>query len=70
LQPCDALPPARRLYNDLLKKSGYAPSVRPVKKYTDNVTVEMGISLAEIEDLEERQGRMAYRFQFRFVSIW
>ena len=64
------MPDAKRLYDDLLVKAGYNPAVRPVMKYGENVTVEMGVALAEIEDLEERGGRLAYRFQFRFVSIF
>lgn len=48
---CHGNPDAKRLYDDLLKKSGYNKLVRPVYNHTDAVQVKFGLSLAQLNDV-------------------
>ena len=44
-------PEAKRLYDDLLKKSGYNKLIRPVGNNTDTLTVRLGLRLTQIIDV-------------------
>ena len=44
-------PEAKRLYDDLLKKSGYNKLIRPVGNTTDTLTVKLGLRLTQIIDV-------------------
>ena len=49
--PTTASPDAKRLYDDLLKKSGYNKLIRPVGNTTDTLTVKLGLRLTQIIDV-------------------
>ena len=49
--PSVASPDAKRLYDDLLKKSGYNKLIRPVGNTTDTLTVKLGLRLTQIIDV-------------------
>ena len=49
--PSGASPDAKRLYDDLLKKSGYNKLIRPVGNTTDTLTVKLGLRLTQIIDV-------------------
>lgn len=46
-----ASPDAKRLYDDLLRKSGYNKLIRPVGNTTDTLTVKLGLRLTQIIDV-------------------
>ena len=49
--PSGASPDAKRLYDDLLKKSGYNKLIRPVGNTSDTLTVKLGLRLTQIIDV-------------------
>ena len=46
-----ANPDARRLYDDLLRKSGYNKLIRPVSNSSDLLTVKLGLRLSQLIDV-------------------
>ena len=48
---CDGSSDARRLYDDLLKKSGYNKLIRPVQNNSDRLTVKVGLKLSQLIDV-------------------
>ena len=44
-------PEAKRLYDDLLKRSGYNKLIRPVGNTSDTLMVKLGLSLTQIIDV-------------------
>ena len=46
-----ASPDAKRLYDDLLRKSGYNKLIRPVGNTSDTLTVKLGLRLTQIIDV-------------------
>ncbi len=46
-----ASPDAKRLYDDLLRKSTYNKLIRPVGNTSDTLTVKLGIRLTQIIDV-------------------
>ena len=42
---------AKRLYDDLLRKSGYNKLIRPVKNNSDTVDVKLGLRLSQLIDV-------------------
>ena len=44
-------PDAKRLYDDLLRKSGYNKLIRPVGNNTDKLTVKLGLKLSQLIDV-------------------
>lgn len=50
----EASPDARKLYDDLLRKSNYNRLIRPVGNTTDTLTVKLGLRLTQIIDVVSR----------------
>ena len=48
---CLASPDSKRLYDDLLKKSGYNRLIRPVENNSDTLVVKLGLRLTQIIDV-------------------
>lgn len=46
-----ANPDAKRLYDDLLRRSGYNKHIRPVHNLTDKLIVSLGLRLSQLIDL-------------------
>lgn len=46
-----ANPDAKRLYDDLLRRSGYNKHIRPVRNLTDKLIVSLGLRLSQLIDL-------------------
>ena len=46
-----ASPDAKRLYDDLLRRSGYNKLIRPVGNTSDTLTVKLGLRLTQIIDV-------------------
>ena len=42
---------ARRLYDDLLKQSGYNKLIRPVEHNDDTLIVKMGLKMSQLIDV-------------------
>ena len=42
---------ARRLYDDLLKQSGYNKLIRPVEHNDDTLVVKMGLKMSQLIDV-------------------
>jgi len=42
---------AKRLYDDLLRKSGYNQLIRPVINNTDKLIVKLGLKLSQLIDV-------------------
>jgi len=42
---------AKRLYDDLLRKSGYNKLIRPVVNNTDQLIVRLGLRLSQLIDV-------------------
>lgn len=51
LTSCQANDNAKRLYDDLLRNSGYNKLIRPVGNNTDKLVVKLGIRLAQLIDI-------------------
>jgi nicotinic acetylcholine receptor len=51
LSLCSANDNAKRLYDDLLRNSGYNKLIRPVGNATDKLIVKMGIRLSQLIDI-------------------
>lgn len=51
LRSVGANPDAKRLYDDLLRKSGYNKLIRPVGNNTDKLTVKLGLRLSQLIDV-------------------
>ena len=51
MDTCHGNPDAKRLYDDLLKKSGYNKLVRPVGNYSEAVKVKFGLKFAQLNDV-------------------
>ena len=47
-------PDAKRLYDDLLKRSDYNKLIRPVGNTSDRLTVKLGLRLTQIIDVVSR----------------
>merc|ERR1712038_863777 len=67
LHVCTADPNSRKLMFDLFTKSEIDPEVRPVVKHSRNVTVHLGTSLQEVEEIDDSTGQMGYRI---ILSMW
>ena len=52
-----ASPDAKRLYDDLLRKSGYSKLIRPVGNNTDVLLVHLGLRLTQIIDVVSSSSR-------------
>lgn len=52
---CRANENAKRLYDDLLRRSGYNKLIRPVGNNTDKLVVKMGIRLSQLIDIVSRK---------------
>ena len=50
-------PDAKRLYDDLLRKSGYNKLIRPVGNNTDKLTVKLGLRLSQLIDVVSNDDR-------------
>ncbi|GFN80392.1 acetylcholine receptor subunit alpha-like [Plakobranchus ocellatus] len=48
---CDGNDNAKRLYDDLLRRSGYNKLIRPVGNNTDKLIVKLGIRLSQLIDI-------------------
>lgn len=48
---CGANDNAKRLYDDLLRSSGYNKLIRPVGNNTDKLVVKLGIRLSQLIDI-------------------
>ena len=44
-------PDAKRLYNDIMIRSGYNKLIRPVGNNTDKLTVKLGLRLSQLIDV-------------------
>ena len=51
LGPVLASPDAKRLYDDLLRKSGYNKLIRPVSNTSNTLVVKLGLRLTQIIDV-------------------
>nr|AWJ68157.1 putative nicotinic acetylcholine receptor 6 [Hirudo verbana] len=56
-------PDSKRLYDDLLKKSGYNKLIRPVGNNSDTLTVKIGLRLSQIIDVDEKN-------QIMTTNVW
>ncbi|CAH1785823.1 unnamed protein product [Owenia fusiformis] len=61
LQGCVCNPDAKRLYDDLL--SGYNKLVRPVLNNSNTLTVELGLRLSQVIDIDEKN-------QIMTTNVW
>ena len=55
LQLCFGNDNAKRLYDDLLRNSGYNKLIRPVENNTETLYVKLGIRLSQLIDIVSRQ---------------
>ncbi|XP_074651902.1 acetylcholine receptor subunit alpha-like [Tubulanus polymorphus] len=62
-QECLCNPDAKRLYNDLLKKSGYNKLIRPVGNNSDTLTVFLSMQLSQLIDVDEKN-------QIMTTNVW
>ncbi|XP_059160025.1 acetylcholine receptor subunit alpha-like isoform X2 [Physella acuta] len=60
---CHANENAKRLYDDLLRRSGYNKLIRPVGNNTDKLVVKMGIRLSQLIDIDEKN-------QIMTTNVW
>ncbi|XP_025077297.1 acetylcholine receptor subunit alpha-like isoform X2 [Pomacea canaliculata] len=63
LTSCQANDNAKRLYDDLLRNSGYNKLIRPVGNNTDKLVVKLGIRLAQLIDIDEKN-------QIMTTNVW
>ncbi|CAH1797211.1 unnamed protein product [Owenia fusiformis] len=63
VQGCYGNPDAKRLYDDLLKKSGYNKLIRPVLNNSNTLTVELGLRLSQVIDIDEKN-------QIMTTNVW
>ena len=54
LAASEASPDAKRLYDDLLRKSGYNKLIRPVSNTSNTLVVKLGLRLTQIIDVVSR----------------
>ncbi len=59
---------AKRLYDDLMRKSGYNPLIRPVGNSTAKLTVKLGLKLSQLIDVVRRQLIYQTEFVCQFFS--
>ncbi|XP_041369292.1 acetylcholine receptor subunit alpha-L1-like isoform X1 [Gigantopelta aegis] len=60
---CDANEDAKRLYDDLLRKSGYNKLVRPVANNSEKLTIKLGMRLSQLIDMDEKN-------QVMTTNVW
>ncbi|XP_012934701.1 nicotinic acetylcholine receptor alpha 1 subunit isoform X1 [Aplysia californica] len=60
---CEANDNAKRLYDDLLRRSGYNKLIRPVGNNTDKLVVKLGIRLSQLIDIDEKN-------QIMTTNVW
>ncbi|BFZ02075.1 hypothetical protein BsWGS_05114 [Bradybaena similaris] len=60
---CGANDNAKRLYDDLLIRSGYNKLIRPVGNNTDKLVVKLGIRLSQLIDIDEKN-------QIMTTNVW
>ncbi|ELU04364.1 hypothetical protein CAPTEDRAFT_103955 [Capitella teleta] len=60
---------AKRLYDDLLLKSGYNKLNRPVLNYTEAVKVKFGLKLSALNDVDEKNEIMTTTMWLMIVSL-
>ncbi|CAH1797210.1 unnamed protein product [Owenia fusiformis] len=60
---CYGNPDAKRLYDDLLRKSGYNKLIRPVSNNSDKLTVRLGLRLSQLIDVDEKN-------QIMTTNVW
>ncbi|KAK2150409.1 hypothetical protein LSH36_406g02018 [Paralvinella palmiformis] len=58
-----ASPDAKRLYDDLLRQSGYNKLIRPVGNTSDTLIVRLGLRLTQIIDVDEKN-------QIMTTNVW
>ncbi|CAH1801765.1 unnamed protein product [Owenia fusiformis] len=63
VQGCVGNPDAKRLYDDLLRKSGYNKLIRPVLNNSNTLTVELGLRLSQVIDVDEKN-------QIMTTNVW
>lgn len=63
LSLCSANDNAKRLYDDLLRNSGYNKLIRPVGNATDKLIVKLGIRLSQLIDIDEKN-------QIMTTNVW
>lgn len=63
LAVCHANDNAKRLYDDLLRNSGYNKLIRPVGNNTDKLIVKLGIRLSQLIDIDEKN-------QIMTTNVW
>jgi len=59
----DSNPDAKRLYDNLLRRSGYNKLIRPVGNNTDKLTVRLGLRLSQLIDVDEKN-------QIMTTNVW
>ncbi|KAK7115593.1 acetylcholine receptor subunit alpha-like isoform X2 [Littorina saxatilis] len=60
---CGANDNAKRLYDDLLRNSGYNKLIRPVGNSSDTLIVKLGIRLSQLIDIDEKN-------QIMTTNVW
>uniref|UniRef100_A0A0B6YJM9 Uncharacterized protein n=2 Tax=Arion vulgaris TaxID=1028688 RepID=A0A0B6YJM9_9EUPU len=60
---CEASDNAKRLYDDLLRRSGYNKLIRPVGNNSDRLVVRLGIRLSQLIDIDEKN-------QIMTTNVW
>ncbi|XP_064648324.1 acetylcholine receptor subunit alpha-like isoform X2 [Lineus longissimus] len=60
---CLGNPDAKRLYDNLLKTSGYNKLIRPVGNNSDTLTVFLGLKLSQLIDVDEKN-------QIMTTNVW
>ncbi|XP_013406864.1 acetylcholine receptor subunit alpha-like 1 [Lingula anatina] len=60
---CEGTADAKRLYDDLLYKSGYNKLIRPVGNNSDKLTVKLGLRLTQLIDVDEKN-------QIMTTNVW
>ncbi|XP_074650170.1 acetylcholine receptor subunit alpha-like isoform X2 [Tubulanus polymorphus] len=60
---CHCNPHAKRLYDDLLKSSGYNKLIRPVGNNTDKLTVYLNLKISQLIDVDEKN-------QIMTTNVW
>ncbi|CAH1797208.1 unnamed protein product [Owenia fusiformis] len=56
-----------RLVEDLFKKQGYNPLIRPVKNLSDNVTVKLGLAISQVINVDEKNQIMKSNVWLRML---
>ncbi|XP_048255854.1 acetylcholine receptor subunit alpha-like 1 isoform X1 [Haliotis cracherodii] len=68
LTVCDANDNAKRLFDDLLRTSGYNKLIRPVGNESDKLYVKLGMRLSQLIDVDEKNQVMTTNVWLR--QVW